>query len=50
MLAKHETIADKLVVVSEESDKVKALRECLAELDEAESTVIDLDLTLSELE
>ena len=50
MLAKHELIADKLVVVSEESDKVKALRECLAELDEAESTVIDLDLTLSELE
>ena len=50
MLAKHETIADKLKPISEESEKVKALRECLAELEEAESTVNDLDLTLTELE
>ena len=50
MLAKHETIVDKLKPISEESEKVKALRESLAELEEAESTVNDLDLTLTELE
>jgi len=51
MISKHQTILDKLNSgEKQDSEKVKALKECLADLDEAELTVNDLDETLIDLE